>query len=91
MSLPHRKQPAEFSARAGLGWLLTVLYLLGGLLSLAEAVEEWTAYHAVAYLELAPDGREQRTRPLVGGAWLRRPTSTTGVLRGRSGSRSGGG
>jgi hypothetical protein len=83
MSIHHREQPAECSARAGLGWTLTVLYLLGGLVSLAGAVEEWTTYHAVASLELAPDGREQRTRPLRSSARYDYRVVLDGTIRGR--------
>ena len=83
MSLQHWKKPAELSARAGLGWLLTALYLLAGLASLAGAVKERTAYRAVAYLELAPDGREHRTRPLRSSARYDYRVVIDGTFRGR--------
>jgi hypothetical protein len=83
MSLPHRKKPAELSARGCLARLLTALYLLGGLLALAGAVVEWPADRAVASLALAPDGREQRTRPLRSSAWYDYRVVIDGTFRGR--------
>ena len=83
MSSQHRGKPVERGAQACLGWLLTALYLLGGLVSLAGAVKEGTAYRAVAYLELAPDGREHRTRPLRSSARYDYRVVIDGAFRGR--------
>jgi hypothetical protein len=83
MSIQRRERQAALSARRHLGWLLTMTSLLAGLVSLVQAVTECTAYRAIAYLELAADGREQRTRPLRTGARYEYRVVIDGTISGR--------
>src|SRR4051812_37287647 len=83
MNARCRETPAGVRPRARVGWLLTVLYLLGSLALLAGAAQNWGASRAVAYLELPPDGREHRTRPLGSSARFDYRVVIDGTFRGR--------
>jgi hypothetical protein len=77
------KTAAARSGRPYLGGVLTALYLLGAWAAGARALRGWSASHAIASLELPPDGREHRTPPLRSSAAYDYRVVIDGTFRGR--------